>query len=119
MSPDGKWFVGSQASGPPVIVPIEGGEPRALPNLTENDFSKEMDCRRTRSHRRAESARSDKATIARYELATGQLDPLRTITLADTSGVQALNLFVTPDGRTVVYHVERYLTDLYLVEGLK
>jgi hypothetical protein len=26
---------------------------------------------------------------------------------------------VTPDGRTIVYVTKRYLTDLYLVEGLK
>ena len=38
VSPDGQWFFGWQVSGPPVIVPIEGGEPRALPHLTENDF---------------------------------------------------------------------------------
>lgn len=38
VSSDGKWFFGWQASGSPVILPIEGGEPRALPGLTENDF---------------------------------------------------------------------------------
>ena len=64
--------------------------------------SQAMDHRRTRSHRRAESARSDYLTLARYELATGRLDPLRTITLADTSGLRRFDLMVSPDGRTVV-----------------
>jgi hypothetical protein len=32
---------------------------------------------------------------------------------------EGFGLFVTLDGRTVVYNVGRYLTDLYLVEGLK
>jgi hypothetical protein len=60
-----------------------------------------------------------KATLARFDLATSRLDPLRTITLADTSGLRQFGLMASPDGRTVVYNVGRYLTDLYLVEGLK
>jgi len=119
VSPDGKWFFGWQMSGPPVIVPIEGGEPRALPNLTENDFPRRWtaDGRGLIVARRAPDL--TKATLARYELATGRLDPLRTITLADTSGMRRFTLLASPDGPTVVYNVGRYLTDLYLVEGLK
>ena len=64
-------------------------------------------------------ARFGPYVIDRLDLDSGRLDPLRTIGAADTSGVRQFSLFVTPDGRTVVYNVSRYLTDLYLVEGLR
>jgi hypothetical protein len=119
VSPDGQWFLGSQNFGPPVIVPIEGGEPRTLPHLTENDSPRQWtdDGRGLIVVRKALDL--TQATIARFELATGRLDPLRTITLTDTSGLRQFTLLVSPDGRTVVYNVIRYLTDLYLVERLK
>jgi hypothetical protein len=44
---------------------------------------------------------------------------LRTLNIADTTGQRGLNLLTTPDGRVVAYTMQRYLTDLYLVEGLK
>ena len=86
-------------------MPIEGGEPRALPHLTENDVPRRWtaDGRGLIVARRAPD--QTKATIPRYELATGRLDPLRTITLADTSGLRQFTLLVSPDGRTVVYNV--------------
>ena len=39
--------------------------------------------------------------------------------VADATGMRGMSVLVTPDNRTVVYNVNRYLTDLYLVEGLK
>jgi len=112
-------IVGTVGYAPPVIVPIEGGEPRTLPYLTENDFPR----RWTADGRGLFVARRTpdltKTTIVLFELATGRPDALRTITLADTSGVRQFSLLVSPDGRTVVYSPGRYLTDLYLVEGLK
>ena len=35
------------------------------------------------------------------------------------SGVMGIIIFLTPDGKSYVYHIGRILTDLYLVEGLK
>ena len=102
-----------------VIVPIEGGEPRTLASLTENDFLRAWtpDGHGLIVYRWTPDR--SVATIAHLDLETNRLDPLKTIRLADMSGVSGVSLFVTPDGRTVVYNVFRYLTDLYLVEGLK
>ena len=59
------------------------------------------------------------ASVVRFDLATGRMQTVRHVTVADTSGGRGLTCIVTPDGRTVVYNVGRYLTDLYLVEGLE
>jgi hypothetical protein len=61
-----------------------------------------------------------RSLVLRYDLASGRLDLVRRVEPADLSGVlDRPRCFVTPDGRTLAYAVQRYLTDLYLVEGLK
>lgn len=58
--------------------------------------------------------------IARFDLATGRIEPLREIAPPDAAGLtQRPFCVVTPDGRTIVYSVRQYLTDLYMVEGLR
>ncbi len=119
VSPDSKWFFSSWASGPPVIVPLEGGEPRTMSGLTENDVLKAWtaDGRGLIVWRRSPDWLT--YAIMRSDLETGRLETLRTVRIGDSSGIRGLGLVTTPDGRTVVHSVTRYLTDLYLVEGLK
>lgn len=58
--------------------------------------------------------------IYRFDITTGQRAVWQEISLADRSGIFAEPIvLVTPDGRSHVSTVSRYLTDLYLVEGLK
>jgi len=45
---------------------------------------------------------------------------LREITLSDPAGVmETPTILLTPDGQGYIYTIRRYLTDLYLAEGLK
>ena len=56
----------------------------------------------------------------RVDLATGAIVPWKEIVPRDVVGLQERPVcLVTPDGRTIVYSTKQYLTDLYLVEGLK
>jgi hypothetical protein len=58
--------------------------------------------------------------ILRVDLATGAIVPWKEIVPRDVVGLQERPVcLVTPDGRTIVYSTKQYLTDLYLVEGLK
>ena len=58
--------------------------------------------------------------ISRFDLATGRQEVLKEITLNDPSGVfETPTLILTPDGKGYIYTTRRFLTDLYLAEGLK
>jgi eukaryotic-like serine/threonine-protein kinase len=119
VSPDGSWFFGAQAAGPPVVVPVSGGAPRALNDLGSDDVPVAWtpDGRAILIVR--ESNDQTSAVIVRFDLATGRMQAVREVKIADKSGARGLSCIVTPDVRTVVCNVGRYLTDLYLVEGLK
>jgi hypothetical protein len=58
--------------------------------------------------------------IYRFDLATGRRVFWQEIAVADRGGMSRDPIIrLAPDGKTRVYTVIRYLTDLYLVEGLK
>jgi hypothetical protein len=58
--------------------------------------------------------------VHRLDPATGRKELLKEITPADPSGTFWPNeIKITPDGKWYVYKLQRFLSDLYLVEGLK
>jgi hypothetical protein len=58
--------------------------------------------------------------VFRLDLATGRRELLKEVMPNDTTGIFWPNsIFVTPDGKGYVYKLQRHLSDLYLVEGLK
>jgi Tol biopolymer transport system component len=118
VSPDGKWFTGR--AGPPTLVPIEGSQLRALPNLGDTDVPVGWteDGRGLFVNRNGSTEGA--VQIVRVDLSTGAIVPWKEIRPRDVVGLQERPLcLVTPDGRTIVYSTKQYLTDLYLVEGLK
>jgi hypothetical protein len=121
VSPDGKWFTGPQTDGPPVLLPTAGGEARRLPALTAADrpLNWSTDGRALFVERAVPGKRWATA-IARYDLATAQITPVREIELSDAAGLRERPwCLITPDGGVIVYVVNRHFSDLYLVDGLK
>ena len=58
--------------------------------------------------------------VVRVDVASGAIEPWKAIVPRDIAGfLSRPRCFVTPDSRTIVYSMDRFLTDLYLVEGLK
>jgi Tol biopolymer transport system component len=119
VSPDGSWFFGAHAAGPPLVFPVSGGRARVLNGLSADDLpvAWTSDSRAILIVRRSDDQMS--AVIVRFDFATGHTQVVRQVNVVDKSGGRGLSCLVTPDGRTVVYNVARYLTDLYLVEGLE
>jgi serine/threonine protein kinase/Tol biopolymer transport system component len=120
VSPDQKRFTAVQAEGLPNLTPLEDGAPASLQNLGETDWpicwssdGRALFVVRDSSDRKG-------ALILRYDLATGVMTTIKQIEPPDAAGMWFRPICVmTPDGKAVVYSVGRYLTDLYLVEGLK
>jgi hypothetical protein len=58
--------------------------------------------------------------LSRFDITTGHHDFLKEVTLSDPAGVlNTPTIVMTPDGQGYVYTARRYLTDLYLAQGLK
>ena len=117
ISSDGKFFIGADAKHKRMIFPIDGGEPRPISGLSDED----------RVLRWSSDGRSlfvsqgmMPTKVYRLDLSNGLKELWKEITPADPAGISdPLNILMTPDGKGYVYQVQRHLSDLYLAEGLK
>jgi serine/threonine protein kinase len=120
VSPDGKWFTGAQMEGPPILLPIAGGEPQKMRGLDEQDVPVAWSTDGRSLYINRDGSDRFGTLIAKYELDAGHVTPIKSVQPADLAGIgHRPYCRITPDGRTVAYAVFRRLTDLYLVEGLK
>ncbi|MEI6669791.1 MAG: protein kinase, partial [Acidobacteriota bacterium] len=118
VSPDGKWFIGTV--GPPTLVPLDGGSTRALQTFGTADVpvAWTADGRSLFVSRPGSTAGA--VQIVRVDIASGAIEPWKTIVPRDVAGLLGSpKCVITPDGGTLVCSTFRYLTDLYLVEGLR
>jgi eukaryotic-like serine/threonine-protein kinase len=119
ISPDGQFVIGIDAEGNQSLYPLAGGgETRPLPGLERDDAV----VRWSSDGRFLYLARTEEMPIRIYrlDLQTGRKELLKEITPADPAGIFWPNsILMTPDGKSYVYKVQRLLTDLYLVDGLK
>jgi serine/threonine protein kinase/Tol biopolymer transport system component len=120
VSPDAKYFTGGQTEGPPVLLPVAGGEPRSLPGLAEGDIPVGWNEDGRGLYINRSGIDRFGTIIAKYDLDTGHIANIREIRLSDLAGMsQRPYCRITPDGRTVTYGAFRILGDLFLVEGLR
>ncbi len=117
VSPDGGLVITQESDGKAAIYPVDGGEPKPVPGLDQRDTIVRWaaDGRALFVTRQGEIP----TRIYRFDLATGKRAVWQEF-VADRSGISRKPfVLLTPDGKTRVYTVTRYLTDLYLVQGLK
>jgi Tol biopolymer transport system component len=117
VSPDGKFVIVGGSDGKPVLFPIEGGEPRTVPGLTAEDSV-------VRFNAGGQSllvARGDlPLVISRVDIASGRRERIGEINPSDRTGIDGIfNVSLTPDAKTYAYTIQRRLSTLYLVTGLK
>ncbi len=118
VSPDGKSVFAIAVEGKVWLYPIEGGAGRLVPGLApgEMPICWSADGQSIFVYRRGELP----AKVYRLNLASGQKELWKEITLSDPAGIYAIDsILLTPDGKACVYTYQRTLSDLYLVEGLK
>jgi hypothetical protein len=119
IAPDGQKVAALDADEYPALFPIGGGESRPIAGLDRGDQPIEW----TQDGNALfvyQETRDLPVSIYRYEFATRKKALWKVLTPADP-GARGLvgRLRMTPDGRSYAYVYERYLSDLYLVDGLR
>lgn len=119
ISPDGKLVVSGHSDQSFAIYPVDGGDPRPLPQIKPREDSPI----RFTSDGRALYVRSTQGIPVRIwqlALASGRKTPWREIAPIDPSGIRAINtILVSADGKSYAYYYGRTLSDLHTVDGLR
>jgi eukaryotic-like serine/threonine-protein kinase len=116
ISPDGK-LVACRINQKVMLYPVDGGEPRPMPGLTEGEvpirFAADGSLYVVR---RAEVP----ARVFRVDPLSGRREPWKEILPSDPAGIEEIwPIAIAPDGNSYVYTYQRRFSDLYVVEGLK
>ena len=117
-SPDGKSVAGIGPDGKAWVYPIEGGEARLIPGIPDgyriSGYTEDS------ASVYAYSYRVIPTVLYRVDLATGKKTAVKQILPSDPAGVDHIApLMVSPDGKSMLYGYSRFLSDIYLVEGLR
>jgi Tol biopolymer transport system component len=120
ITPDGRFVAGlsSQAGALPALYPVDGGPPRSIPGIANDDAP----VRFTPDERFlfVREAAGLPARVARLDLTTGSKHAWLSLAPPDRAGVAGIAVVdVTADGRSYLYDYWRSLSDLYVVDGLR
>jgi hypothetical protein len=115
VSPDGQAVATRDETGLVAIFPRVGEAPRRLDGERRRVIHWSVD-----GHLFLRGDEFFPARIHRRDLQSGRVDPLRTITPADVTGVMFIGaVLVSSDDRSFVYQYSRGLQDLYLARDLR
>jgi Tol biopolymer transport system component len=115
-SSDGRLVLARGPEGKYFLYPIAGGEPRAVPWLTEADVLAQWsaDGRSVLAYRRAEIP----YRLERVDLATGHRSLFKELGPADRAGLLSMRgIFVTDDLRSYAYTTYYQVSSLFVSEG--
>jgi dipeptidyl aminopeptidase/acylaminoacyl peptidase len=118
VSPDGKLIAAIGEDGKVGLYAVEGNVPTSIPALAAgySPIQWSPDGRFLYLARNGES----RAEIYRLELGTGRNKLWREVAPADPAGLYDVSsIHLAADGNSYAYRYRRWLSDLYLVEGLK
>jgi len=117
-SPDGRYLVVRQADQPNVLYDIRQGVSRSLPEKTSKSFPAgwSSDSRYLYMYTRT----GPPSQIWRLEVSSGQEKLVKQLSPTDPVGIlEIFHVQMTPDAKTFVYSYDRYLSELYVVDGLR
>ena len=116
VSPDGKWVATVGHDGH-FLYPVDDGERRPFPGPEDEEWPVQWsaDGRFVYVHKQG----TFPARVTRVKLGTGRREVWRELAPADPAGVTFVKPILTRDARAYVYTYHRYLSDLYLVSGLR
>jgi hypothetical protein len=116
-TPDGRFVIGSTAAKR-FLYPVDGGPPVPFPIMAPDDAELQW-----RSDGRLLYVRRGATwppVVDRVDISTGRREAWKTIQPADPVGVDSIfRILVTPDGKAYCHDYVRFLSELFIVEGLK
>jgi len=121
ISNDGRRIVARGPEGRYYAYSLEGGDPVAIPGITQAADNVVGWVSGDRSiYVRRGSSTTLPARVVRIALATGREEKWRDLLPADSAGLNTIfGVKVTPDGSRYAYSYFRSLSNLYLAEGIR
>jgi hypothetical protein len=118
ISPDGRFAAIALAAGGLRLVPLDGSPGRELAGARIGDLPARWssDPKRLYVYEPGELP----GRIYALDVVSGRREMVLELQPHDSSGVYGLEtVAITPDGTSYAYHYAQFLSDLYLVEGLR
>lgn len=118
VSPDGKIFICDETEKKSVCSVDGNTPPRPLAGFGDTDRISQW----TADNRALYVFvyEDSKLKMWTLDVTTGHKEPFKEITIADKAGIFFRPyIIITPDGKSYIYHIRRYIMDLYLADGLK
>ena len=117
VSPDGKWLVAAPIGGKLSLFPLEGGELRPIPGVSEGDIPIQWSLDGRSLFVRA--GQLHPARVFRLDLSSGRRELWREFASAGPPTESIVSILLAGDGKSRVYSHQRIFSELYLVEGLR
>jgi len=117
ISPDGRFVIGVRVRDRQKwLFPLDGGEPRLLP-VGPEDIVAQWSADRKSLYVYNEEERPTRISL--LNVSTGEKRPWKELDACGRSGDFLQSILFTPDGMSRVVTCHRWLSNLYVIEGLK
>jgi eukaryotic-like serine/threonine-protein kinase len=118
ISPDGKLVAAEGPDHRGYLYPVDGGDARSILGYEEGKYIVSWEPGGKAIY--LYNYHQMPAQIERLDLATGKSSPFKQLLPSDPAGIDHLApILMSRDGKKFVYGYGRFLSDIYLVEGLK
>ena len=120
LAPDGQRFISRRDDGSHWIARRDGGAAERLPWIAAGEVPIQWTAD-GRSIYLQPPFTDDQRVIVRLDIATGRRAPAATLTVSDRAGLLTgfQRVMITPDGRTIAYNEQRFLSDLFVIEQMR
>jgi hypothetical protein len=123
VTPDSRFVIGGTPFFPPskhFLYPVDGGPPTPFPIIGPYDIPLQWSSDGRLLYLRKGVGSTWPPVVDRVDISTGRREAWKTIQPVDLVGVDGIfRILVTPDGKSYCHDYLRFLSELFIVEGLK